>query len=343
MNSKKILWICLALLVLGPASYGGSERPYIGVLLDPAPLPELLAKHLSLDAGQGIRISNITVGSPADQAGLERDDIIIAFQGENVTSSKELVDAVRQAGIGTEITLDIIHLGQRKSLTLVLEPLQRGGKPKYPPEPEIVTSWRPGKFFRIGPEGREWVEIPFDRIPEFDLDVRRFVKELHTYHHKTDGEEYTITIEGDPAEEDSSIVVRSGDSEYRTTVGEIDALPEEYQAPTREAVDNARDSVKKDIRIRSRFRLPEPPRLDRYEEYFDAIPRPDLERWSEQKDRVLEELQEQIDRLQEGMKELERRNREMFEKLLDKKQAEEDRDEESETPPSPGPGNEQAI
>jgi hypothetical protein len=330
-------------LILGSASSAGSERPYIGVLLDPAPLPELLAKHLNLDAGQGIRISNITVDSPADQAGLERDDIIIAFQDEKVTSSEQLVDAVRRAGIGTEISLDIIHFGQRKTLKLALEPLQPHGKPKYPPEPEIVTSWRPGKFFRIGPEGRQWVEIPFDRIPEFDLDVRSFVKELHTYHHKTDSEDYTITIEGDPADEDSSIVVRSGESEYRTTVGEIDALPEEYREPVREAVDSARDSVKKDVRIRGRFRLPEPPRPDIYEKYFRAIPRPDLEHWSEQKDRALEELREQMDRLQEGMKELERRNREMFEKLLDKKQAEEGRDEEPEAPASSAPGHEQAI
>ena len=50
-----------------------------------------------------------------------------------------------------------------------------------------------------------------------------------------------------------------------------------------------------------------------------------------------------MDRLQEGMKELERRNREMFEKLLDKKQTKADRDEEPEAPAPSAPGHEQAI
>ena len=43
-------------------------RPYIGVMLDPAPLPDLLIKHLNLAPGQGIRIANIHRGSPADKA-----------------------------------------------------------------------------------------------------------------------------------------------------------------------------------------------------------------------------------------------------------------------------------
>ena len=109
-------------------------RPYIGVMLDPAPLPDLLVKHLNLAPGQGIRIANIHCGSPADKAGLERDDIIIGFQGKDVDDQQKFVDDVRKAGIGTEVSLQIIHLGKRKTVMLKLEGMKGDFDLKYPPD-----------------------------------------------------------------------------------------------------------------------------------------------------------------------------------------------------------------
>ncbi len=342
--NKAIVPVCLALLVLGSVSPAGTQQPYMGVRLDSAPLPELLTKHLGLDPGQGIRISNVNVGSPADRAGLERDDIIVAFQDEQVTSLEEFVNAVRGAGLATEVSLEVIHLGQRKTLQFELEPMPKDVEWKYPPEPEVVTSWQPGKFFKIGPEGEEWVEIPLDRMPEFNLDVKEFFKETYTYHHSVDGEQYTVTIEGNPNDEDAAVIVQAGDAEYRTSVNKIDALPEKYRGPARNAVDDARKAFRTRTRFRHTLRLPKPPSPDIYR-YFRAIPRLDLdiERWSEQKDRAFEKLQDQIEHLQERMKELEEHNREMIEKLFEKWDTRKDKDEEPEKPASSEGGSEQAI
>lgn len=339
---KAILTSCLALLVFGSVSQAAAERPYMGVRLDSAPLPDLLTKHLGLDSGQGIRISNVNVGSPADRAGLERDDIIVAFQDEEVTSLEEFVNAVREAGVATEVSLEVIHLGQSKTLQFELELMPNDVQWKYPPEPEVVTSWQPGKFFKIGPEGQEWVEISPDRMPEFDLDVKKFFQETYTYQHSTDGEQYTITIEGNPNDEDTEVVVQAGDAEYRTSVNEIDALPEKYRGPAREAVEEARKAFRTRTRFRHTLRLPEPPRPDFYQ-YFRAIPRPDMERWSEQKDRAFEKLQGQIERLQQRMKELEEHNREMLDKLLEKWDAGKDKEEKPEKPASTEPESERPI
>ncbi len=341
MKRNALLFGCLVLWTLGTVSYAQDERAYMGVELDSAPLPELLTKHLGLDAGQGIRIRNITVDSPADKAGLERDDIIISFQGKTVTSAEQIVQAVRSAGIGDEVSLEVIHEGQRKTLRLKLAAAGDRAEMKYPPEPEAMMTWRPGKIFKIGPEGREWMEIPFDKIPEFDVDINRFFKELHTYHHATDGEDYTITIEGDPKDDDSQVIVQAGEEEYRTTAGKLEALPEKYQGPARDALENARRNVKRDIVIERKFRLPEPPRPELYQRFFRALPRPDMERWSEQKDRALEKLQGQMERLQQRMEQLEQRNREMLERLLERKGKE---DKGAELKPVPAqPQDEHAI
>jgi len=307
MSKRMVLLSCLGLLVVGAASYGEDQPsgPLVGVVLDAAPLPELLAKHLGLEPGQGLRIANVNVGGPADRAGLERDDIIVGFQGEKVTSSEQFIAAVHKAGAGAEVSLDVIHLGQRKTVQLKLEPMGKV-EMKYPSEPEATESWRPGKIFRIGPNGREWMEMPFDKLRDFDLDVNRFFKELYTYNYKTDGEEYTVTIEGDPADEGTSVTVQAGDAKHSTTVGKIDVLPEKYRQSAREAIDNARKSSK-NVYIRGKVRLPQPPWPDLNQRFFNAIPRPDMERWSEEKDRMLERLQQEMNQLQQRIKQLEER------------------------------------
>lgn len=322
MKKSIVLLSGLALLILGSASYAEGEQAYIGMQLDPMPLPELLTKHLGLEGEQGVRVSNIAVGSPADKAGLDRDDIVIAFQGKPVTSMDQFVEAARRSGVGTKVSLTIIHLGQRQTLELETVALPQPGenRMKYPPEPEAMTTWRPGKVFKIGPDGQGWMEIPFDKMPNVNFDVKKFLQETYTYHHSTDGEDYTVTIEGSPKDEQSRVIVEAGDAEYSTTVGKLDAIPEKYRAAAKEAIDNACKNMKKDIRIERRFRWPQPPSPDVYRKYFDALPRPDMDRWSEQKDRALETIKQEMAHLQQRMQELEQHNREMLDKLLEKKE-----------------------
>jgi hypothetical protein len=222
MKRSALLFGCVLLWLVGSAAFAQDQRALMGVELDSAPLPELLTKHLGLDAGQGVRIRNIIVDSPADKAGLERDDLVVAFQGKKVIDVDQVVGSVRGGKVGDEVSLEVVHLGQRKTLQLKLEPVRENPQLKYPPEPEAVTTWRPGKVFKIGPNGQEWLEVPFDKMPEFNVDVNRFFKEVRTFHHSDDGEEYTITIEGDPKNEDSTVIVEAGGEEHRTTVGKLD-------------------------------------------------------------------------------------------------------------------------
>lgn len=311
MKAKSIATLfALILIVGGPGVYAGEgsadARPYIGVLLDSTPLPALLVKHLGLSPEQGIRIKNVHRGSPADKAGLERDDIIIGFQGKDVVDYETFVKGVRKAGVGTEVSLEIIHLGQRKTVTLTLEALEGEFDLKYPPEPEIVQSWRPGKIFRLRPGDENWMEILKDGMPpEFDVNIDRFFKELYTYHH-SNGTDYTITIEGNPHDDDSKITVQAGEDEYQTTVGAIDKLPEKYREPAEEAVKNAQKTAKTkryDIRIRpDSWRMPEDwkPYLEKLKPYRD-LPMAPFEPGGPIFDKIqkqMKELQRRLDRLE---------------------------------------------
>ena len=298
------------------------ERPFMGVWIDPAPLSGLLGKHLGLAVGQGLRVQNVQKDSPADKAGLERDDLIIGFQGDEVRGYEQFVAAIREAGSGTEVSLQIIHLGVRKTVKLTLKPFKGEPDWKYPREPEAVQSWRPGRFFRLEPGDEDWKELFRDGVPpEFDIDVKRFFKELYTYHH-SNGENYSVTIEGNPNDENSTITVRAGDDKYTTTIKEIDKLPRKYREAAEEALDNARRSPKGKVfaprgnvlpwqtppdwrgyfdRLHPRNYAPVP--FDRGEEVFDRIQkqmrelRQRLEEQEEHYRRRLEKLEKYYDRL----------------------------------------------
>jgi hypothetical protein len=284
-------------------------RPYIGVMLDPAPLPDLLVKHLNLAPGQGIRIANIHRGGPADKAGLERDDIIIGFQGKDVDDQQKFVDEVRTAGIGTEVSLEIIHLGKRKTITLKLEGLKGDFDLKYPPEPQIVQSWRPGKIFRLRPGDNDWMEVFRDNMPsDFDANIKRFFNELYTYKH-SDGEDYTITIEGNPNDDDATISVSVGDSEYKTTLKEIDKLPEKYRKPAEQAVKDARQAA----RTRGFYHEFDPQSFN-FRPYLDRM-RPDINRplapFGPGND-IFDRVERQMRELRQRLDKLEKQQEKMF-------------------------------
>ena len=313
MKSKNIiLTIALVLIWAGTGLAAEMDsndvRPFIGVMLDGTPLPDLLVKHLALEPGQGIRIANIHRDSPADKAGLERDDIIIGFEGGNVNDRQQFVDNVRKAGIGTEVSLEIIHLGKRNNVTLRLEGLKGDFDFKYPPEPEIVQSWRPGKIFKLKSGDEDWMEVFRDNMPSnFDVNIKKFFNELYTYKH-SDGEDYTITIEGNPNDDNTTISVSVGENEYKTTLNEIDKLPEKYREPAEQAVKDARKAAKTRKFDGSFFGPQYRPKQFDWRPYFDKM-RPEFlpfgprDEMSDSIKKQMKEMQKRLDKLEERLEE----------------------------------------
>ncbi len=334
MKTKNvILTICVVLFSIATALNAEPQstdtRAYIGVSLDTAPLPDLLIIHMGLSPDQGVRIKNVQSGSPADKAGLERDDIIISFQGKKIENFEfdKFVDQVQKAGVGTEVSLEIIHLGERKNIKLKLEPIEYKTDPKYPPEPDIIQSWKPGKIFRLKPGDKDWTEIltqdPQTKVKaELDKILKSFTKQMHhsTYH--IDGEEYSITIEGDPDDEDTTITVSIGNTEYKTIVKEIDKLPEKYRKVAEDALKNIKKSSEKSRGISSKIVIPESDKLQKIfinkfspDDKFNYRIQEHVDRSDEE---MLKKIEKQMEKLQQRIEELEKRLSEVPERSSDK-------------------------
>lgn len=71
-----------------------------------------LARALGLPVGQGVLVSDIMPGGPADRAGLQRGDVVTRVNGQEVHSTGELRNLVAQAGANTTVKLDVLRQGK---------------------------------------------------------------------------------------------------------------------------------------------------------------------------------------------------------------------------------------
>ena len=306
-----------------------SQRPYVGVRLDPNPLPELLTKHLKLKANQGLLVYNVQVDSPADKAGVERDDIIVGFQGKDVTGYDDFVSDIRSEGVGTKIELKIIHEGDRLTKKLTLAPFEQTNNWKYPFRKIPRVQRTPNRIFRMNP-GDQWRQIPYEGLPEeiqpfFKHEIRKRV-----YRVQTDDVNVKITIEdGGPNNLQPKIEVHDleNDARYRISHDKIDTLPEKYRDLVRDAL---KEKKKEDRQWGWDFHFEFPPNLRKFDDDPLIVPNPyqgrDIEKYRDELRRDIEKWQKDSLRdLNKRLEKMEKNNRrlhEQMEKMFKEKQGE---------------------
>jgi serine protease Do len=93
------------------------DTPWLGVML--SDVSEKTLKNMGLD--NGVRISKVFKNSPADKAGLEIDDIIVTFDGEKVSDSKDMSSRVKMRKASDEVELEYFRSGKMNSTTVKIE------------------------------------------------------------------------------------------------------------------------------------------------------------------------------------------------------------------------------
>ncbi|TAE91818.1 MAG: PDZ domain-containing protein [Verrucomicrobia bacterium] len=109
-------------------------RPYLGVGLDPVPLP--LAKHLGLEPNSGALIRVVDPAGPAAKAGLQEADILTAIDGQKVKCQKSLCQIMRDHQVGDKIKVSYLHRGATQESTLELAGRDESSIPLSEPENE---------------------------------------------------------------------------------------------------------------------------------------------------------------------------------------------------------------
>ncbi len=93
---------------------GRIERGWLGVTTRDVPPEEV--KDGTGKAPVGSMIEAVAKGGPAERAGLVKGDVIIAFNGKEITNTNDLRNRVSQTSPGTVVTLTILRGGKRQDI-----------------------------------------------------------------------------------------------------------------------------------------------------------------------------------------------------------------------------------
>jgi len=103
-------------------SSGEVTRGYLGIVIQDM-TPDL-AESFDLDTTQGILVAQVSPDSPANAAGIKQGDIIVAYQGQDVTSVGAFRNQVSLTSPGTQARLTVIRDGDRVDLNVTLGALE---------------------------------------------------------------------------------------------------------------------------------------------------------------------------------------------------------------------------
>jgi serine protease Do len=119
---------------------GEVTRGYLGVQIQGI-TPEL-AKSLQLQDAKGALVSGVSKGGPADVAGIQRGDVVIAFNGKPVVEVGNLPSLVAATPVDSVVPVTILRDGKEKSLPVRVArmPSERGERAESGEKAEPASS-----------------------------------------------------------------------------------------------------------------------------------------------------------------------------------------------------------
>src|SRR5262249_19004981 len=97
---------------------GHVSRGYIGVAL--RDIDADLQHSLDLPMSHGAIVQDVTAGSPADRIGLRPYDIVLTFDGAEVSTEDELMREIAARAPGSAAQLQVLRDGRQLSMTVKL-------------------------------------------------------------------------------------------------------------------------------------------------------------------------------------------------------------------------------
>ena len=131
-NSLVIVALVLVFAGTGPIPMLGQDKKakekleltakkngaWLGVML--RSVTKELKNEENLKSASGAYIDDVVDDSPAEEAGVQEGDVIVEFNGKEIKSAEDLQKAVRNAGIGKKVSLQVQRGDEKKTLSATL-------------------------------------------------------------------------------------------------------------------------------------------------------------------------------------------------------------------------------
>ncbi len=201
-------------IVLQLREFGEVRRGWLGVRIQS--VTEELAEGLRLDKPRGALVASVTEGGPAEKAGISQGDVILEFDGREVSEMRKLPLMVADTPIGEEVEVMVWRKGEKKTLKVHLGELDEEQIAVATPAPEVVEDT--------------------GKVPDLGLALGKITPELRERFglaEKTDGVVITeVDTEGSAAEKG----LKPGD-----VIVEVDQEEVDSPAQVAERVQKAKD------------------------------------------------------------------------------------------------------
>lgn len=147
----------LIIPLIDSLNYGGKIiRPWVGARVKN--VSQELAKEYQLDRPVGVIVTGVHPDSPAAKAGLQNDDLIIAFDGKEIKNEAGYLFRIASRKLGDKIEIQIVKKGgekETKSLTLAAPSEGTDAKAivmrgRHPLEGAVVADLTPALATNLG-------------------------------------------------------------------------------------------------------------------------------------------------------------------------------------------------
>ena len=98
--------------------FGETRRGWLGVKIQS--ITDDIAETLGVKENTGALVSSVTPDGPAAKAGIEAGDVILRFDGKEISTVRGLPRIVAQTPIGRNVDVDLLRKGQKKTLKVLV-------------------------------------------------------------------------------------------------------------------------------------------------------------------------------------------------------------------------------
>lgn len=189
-----------------------SNKGWLGVSVQE--LTPSAREKMKLGAETGLLVTDVVRDSPAEEAGIREDDVIIQFDGKKVEQAGDFSRLVRNAGADRKVVLTILRKGERKTIEVIL------GKRRSP-----GTAWAFAHGSGPGREMAVWMNRP-----RLGVQVQELNENLAPYFKVEPGSGVLVleVNEDSPAEraglQSGDVITRIADEKVRDAEDLIDIL-----------------------------------------------------------------------------------------------------------------------
>jgi serine protease Do len=99
-------------------------RGWMGVTI--GPMTEDLAATYDLSEAKGAVVNSVTPGSPAEDAGIEPEDVILAADDREIGDNSDLSRYIASKAPGTEVEVEVLRDGRRRTISITLGTFPEG-------------------------------------------------------------------------------------------------------------------------------------------------------------------------------------------------------------------------